>query len=163
MIPFVPLTSYPVIYIMATAGYSGTPLFKKLGINPEMKILLLNEPPDYFDLIKTNISDQLCSKNETPDLVHLFVTNNKTFEAEMKKLQPTRKKNPAIIIWVSWYKKSALRQAHGQLSSDVTEDIIRNYALKNDLVDVKVCAVSDVWSGLKLVVPLAKRTMIKPN
>ena len=79
----------------------------------------------------------------------------------MKKLQPICKKNPAIIIWVSWYKKSALRQAQGKLSSDVTEDTIRNYALKNDLVDVKVCAVSDVWSGLKLVVPLAKRTKSK--
>ena len=148
---------------MATAGYSGTPLFKKLGINPEMKILLLNEPPDYFVLIKTNISDQLCSKNETPDLVHLFVTNNKTFEAEMKKMQPISKKNPAIIIWVSWYKKSALRQAQVKLSSDVTEDTIRNYALQNDLVDVKVCAVSEIWSGLKLVVPLAKRIKSKKN
>ncbi len=148
---------------MATAGYSGIPLFKKLGINTEMKILLLNEPADYFDLMKTNISYQLCSKIETPDLVHLFVTKNKTFEAEMKKLQPICKKISAIIIWVSWYKKRALRQAQGKLSSDITEDTIRNYALKNDLVDVKVCAVSDVWSGLKLVVPLAKRTKIKTN
>ena len=119
---------------MATAGYSGTPLLNKLGIKPGIKILLLNEPADYFELLEVNISDQLCSKNETPDLVHLFVTNNKTFEAEMKKLQPICKKNSAIIIWVSWYKKSALRHfgklsAQGKLSSDVTEDTIRNYAL----------------------------------
>jgi len=52
---------------------------------------------------------------------------------------------------VSWYKKSA------GIATDITEDTIRNYALKNDLVDVKVCAVSDIWSGLKLVVPLSKR------
>jgi hypothetical protein len=136
---------------MATAGYSGTPLLKKLGIKPEMKILLVNEPLDYYDLLEVNISDQLCQKNETPDLVHLFVLNNKVFEAEIKKLQPFCKKNPAISIWVSWYKKSA------KIPTDITEDIIRNYALKNDLVDVKVCAVSDIWSGLKLVVPLAKR------
>ena len=153
---------------MATASYSGTPLLTKLGIKPELNILLINEPADYFELLEVNISDQLCSKNETPDLVHLFVTNNKTFEAEMKKLQPICKKNPAIIIWVSWYKKSALRHfdklsAQGKLSSDVTEDTIRNYALKNDLVDVKVCAVSDVWRGLKLVVPLAKRNKSKTN
>ena len=148
---------------MATAGYSGTPLLNKLGIKPGIKILLLNEPADYFELLKVNISDQLCSKNETPDLVHLFVTNNKTFEAEMKKMQPISKKNPAIIIWVSWYKKSALRQAQVKLSSDVTEDTIRNYALQNDLVDVKVCAVSEIWSGLKLVVPLAKRIKSKKN
>ena len=101
--------------------------------------------------LEANISDQLCKKNETPDLVHLFVKNNKEFEAEMKKLKPVCKKNPAITIWVSWYKKSA------KIPTDITEDTIRNYALKNDLVDVKVCAVSDIWSGLKLVVPLAKR------
>ena len=148
---------------MATTGYSETPLLNKLGIKPEMKILLLNEPTDYFNLLEINISAQLCRKNETPDLVHLFVANNKNFETEMKKLKPVCKKNPAIIIWVSWYKKSALRQAQGKLSSDVTEDTIRNYALKNDLVDVKVCAVSDVWSGLKLVVPLAKRIKSKKN
>ncbi|HSU29321.1 MAG TPA: hypothetical protein VLJ68_13130, partial [Chitinophagaceae bacterium] len=61
------------------------------------------------------------------------------------------KSNPQIVVWVSWYKKSA------GIPTDITEDVIRNYALKNDLVDVKVCAVSDIWSGLKLVVPLAKR------
>ena len=55
------------------------------------------------------------------------------------------------MIWISWYKKSA------KIPTDITEDIIRNYALKNGLVDVKVCAVSDVWSGLKLVVPLKLR------
>ena len=67
---------------MAIAGYSGTPLLKKLGIKPGMKILLMNEPPDYFELLEINISDQLCTKNETPDLVHLFVINNKVFEAK---------------------------------------------------------------------------------
>ena len=55
------------------------------------------------------------------------------------------------MIWVSWYKKSS------DIPTDITEDVIRNFALKNDLVDVKVCAVSDIWSGLKLVVPLRKR------
>jgi hypothetical protein len=139
---------------MATAGYSGTPLFKKLGIKPEMKVLLLNEPANYPDLLKANISAQLCKKNEAPDLVHLFVINNKVFEAAMRKLQPVYQKNPAISIWVSWYKKSA------NIPTDITEDTIRNYALKNGLVDVKVCAVSDIWSGLKLVVPLLKRPKI---
>jgi len=136
---------------MAAAGYSGTPLLKKLGIKPGMRILLLNEPKDYFDLLEANITDQLCTKKETPDLVHLFVVENKVFEAEIKKLQSYCKKNPAITIWVSWYKKRA------KISTDITEDTIRDYALKNNLVDVKVCAVSEVWSGLKLVVPLAKR------
>jgi hypothetical protein len=133
------------------AGYSGNPLLKKLGIKPEMKVLLINQPNDYYDLLETNISNQLCKKNEVPDLVHLFVKTSKEFETEMKKLQAVYKKNSAITIWVSWYKKSA------KISTDVTEDVIRNYALKNGLVDIKVCAVSDIWSGLKLVVPLNKR------
>ena len=132
-----------------SAGYSGTPLLKKLGIKEEMKILLIGEPKDYYNLLDADIASQLCKRNETPDLVHLFVKTNKEFEAEIKKLKKNIK--PTTIIWVSWYKKSA------GIPTDITEDVIRNYALKNDLVDVKVCAVSDVWSGLKLVVPLAKR------
>jgi len=136
---------------MAQAGYSGTPLLKKLGIKPEMKILVINKPDDYYELLEANTSDQLCRKNETPDFVHLFVKNTKEFETEMKKLKPVYKQNPMITIWVSWYKKAA------KIETDITEDVIRNYALKNDLVDVKVCAVSELWSGLKLVVPVAKR------
>jgi hypothetical protein len=142
---------------VATAGYSGTPLIKKLGIKPETKLLLINEPDDYYELLQVAVKDQLCKKNETPDLIHLFVKNNKEFETEMKKLQAIIKKNTSITIWVSWYKKSALRQTQGKLSSDITEDTIRNYALKNGLVDVKVCAVSEIWSGLKLVVPVKDR------
>ena len=134
---------------MGTTGYSGTPLIKKLGINPEMKLLIINKPDDYYTLLEVDISDQSIKKNEIPDLVHLFVKNVKEFETEMKKLKVFCKLNPNIIIWVSWYKKAA------KIPTDITEDTIRNYALKNDLVDVKVCAVSDIWSGLKLVVPVA--------
>ena len=136
---------------MAIAGYSGTPLLKKLGIKAEMKVLIINKPDDYYELLEADINDQSSKKNETPDLVHLFVKNVKEFEAEMKKLKSFCKQNPTITIWVSWYKKTA------KIQTDITEDTIRNYALKNDLVDVKVCAVSDIWSGLKLVVPVVKR------
>ncbi len=135
---------------MAT-GYSGTPLINKLGIKPGMKLLLLNQPANYDDLLEKNIGNQLVKKNNIPDMVHLFVKSNKELEKEMLKLRSIINKNPAITIWVSWYKKAA------KIPTDVTEDVIRNYALKNDLVDVKVCAVSDIWSGLKLVVPLKKR------
>ena len=69
----------------------------------------------------------------------------------MKALVPVIKKNYSLVIWVSWYKKSS------GIKTDLTEDVIRDYALKNSLVDVKVCAVSEIWSGLKLVVPLSKR------
>lgn len=132
-------------------GYSGTPLVKKLGIKPGMKIALGNAPAAYAGWLETDISSQLCKKNELPDIVHLFVKTNAELEQEMKKWKPVCKKNPKITIWVSWYKKNS------GIPTDLTEDVIRSYALKNDLVDVKVCAVSDEWSGLKLVVPVAKR------
>ena len=136
---------------MATVGYSGTPLLKKLGIKPGMKVLIINKPDNYYKLLEADINDQSCKKNEAPDLIHLFVKSVKEFEAEMKKLKSYCKQNPTISIWVSWYKKAA------KIPTDITEDTIRNYALRNDLVDVKVCAVSDLWSGLKLVVPIDKR------
>jgi len=136
---------------MTIAGYSGTALIKKLGIKPEMKVLIINKPDEYYKLLEVDISDQSCKRNEIPDFIHLFVKSVREFESEMKALKSVYKKNSTVIIWVSWYKKAA------KIPTDITEDIIRNYALKNDLVDVKVCAVSDVWSGLKLVVPVAKR------
>jgi hypothetical protein len=134
---------------MSTAGYSGTPLLKKLGIKDDMRILLIHEPENYSRLLEKDISEQFCKKNEQPDFVHLFAKTKKDFETAMRKLKPFIK--PTTSIWISWYKKSA------GIPTDITEDIIRNYALQNDLVDIKVCAVSDIWSGLKLVVPVAKR------
>ena len=136
---------------MATAGYSNTPLPKKLGIKTEAKILLINQPDNYFELTDQSIKKQLCKQKEIPDIIHLFVRSAKEFDSEMKKIRTYINKNSSIIIWVSWYKKSA------KIPTDVTEDVIRNYALMNGLVDIKVCAVSDIWSGLKLVVPVAKR------
>jgi len=136
---------------MPTPGYSGTPLLKKLGITPAMKVQLINAPEQYFDWLQTDLSSQLITSKETPDFIHAFVTTEQQFETIMKKLKPVYKANPQIIIWISWYKKSS------GIATNVTEDTIRNYALQNDLVDVKVCAVSDQWSGLKLMVPKAKR------
>jgi hypothetical protein len=95
---------------------------KKRTVKPGMKVLLLNEPANYADLLEANISTQLSKKNEAPDLLHLFVINNKAFEAAMKTLQVFYQKNPSTSIWVSWYKKSA----------DITEDTIRNFASKTD-------------------------------
>ena len=136
---------------MPNAGYSGTPLIKKLGIKDDMKVLLMNAPGNYFELIEKNISHQFINKNEVPDFVHLFVKSKKEFEKQMNKLFTLCKKNHSIIIWVSWYKKSA------GIATDITENEIRNYGLQNNLVDIKVCAVSEHWSGLKFVVPLIKR------
>lgn len=131
---------------------------KKLGIAPGMKLLLINEPANYFSLLAegTGIAEEVLKaqqvkKGNQAALVHLFVVSVKEMEQAMKKLAPLYQANPSLIIWVSWYKKSA------KIPTDVTEDTIRNYALANGLVDVKVCAVSEAWSALKLVVPLAKR------
>ena len=136
---------------MTAAGYSGTPLLKKLGIKPGHKLVLINQPGNYFELLEADVTDQLCNKNEVPDLIHLFTVTKKEFESEMERLEPVIEKNKKIVIWVSWYKKSS------GMATDITEDTIRNFALKNNLVDVKVCAVSDIWSGLKLLVPLRSR------
>ena len=138
---------------MALAGYSGKPLATKLGITAATRILLVNAPPDYSSLLEMDISTLLCRKNEVPGLVHLFAVNNKSFEKGMAALAPVWNKNTSVVIWVSWYKKSS------GMASDITEDIIRKYALLHGLVDVKVCAVNDLWSALKLVVPVAKRSI----
>ncbi len=132
-------------------GYSGTPLIDKLGIKPGMRILLIHPPAEYFDWLQTPIHDQICTASEIPDLVHLFVKSNKEFIAAMKKIERIINKNRATTVWVSWYKKSA------GIPTDLTEDVIRQYAIQHNLVDVKVCAVTETWSGLKLVVPLKKR------
>lgn len=136
---------------MATAGYSGTPLLKKLGIKESMKVQLVQAPDDYLQILQQDIRHQLTNGNPAPDLVHLFASSFREFEPAMKKLRPAIKANPNIVIWVSWYKKSA------GIPTDLTEDVIRNWALQNNLVDVKVCAVTELWSGLKLVVPVSKR------
>jgi hypothetical protein len=136
---------------MANTGYSGTPLIKKLGIKPEMKILVINKPEGYFEWLGENISDQFITKNDTPDIIHLFAKNMVVFKKEMVAVLNFCKKNTGAIVWVSWYKKS------GGMVTDISEYMIRDFALQNNLVDVKVCAVSEQWSGLKLVVPVAKR------
>jgi hypothetical protein len=136
---------------MATAGYSGTPLLKKLGITPFMKVLLIDAPDNYPSLLETDISSRFCTAKDSPDFIHLFTKTYNDFKKEMQQLKSLIKKNTSVIIWVSWYKKAA------KIPTDITEDSIRAYALANDLVDVKVCAVSEIWSGLKLVVPVAKR------
>jgi hypothetical protein len=136
---------------MATAGYSATPLLKKLGLKQGLRIRLIHPPDDYFQWLDTDLSAQLCFSGELPDWVHLFAASRQIFEKGMQPLKAVCQKNPQLVIWVSWYKKSS------GVPTDLTEDIIRGYALQNGLVDIKVCAVSAQWSGLKLVVPLNLR------
>ncbi len=129
------------------AGYSGTPLAKKLGVKPGTKLFLIGAPKDYPVWLGTLPKDAAFVAKPPKDgcaLVHLFVES----EAALKRDLPKARKAIAAdgMIWVSWYKKAA------KIPTDVTEDGVRNLALATDLVDVKVCAVTDMWSGLKLVV-----------
>jgi len=129
------------------AGYSGTALSKKLGIKPGATVFAIAAPKDYATLLAP-LAENASLTTKLPkagaDIVHLFVDSL----AALKKNLPIARKAMKIdgAIWVSWYKKSA------KIPTDVSEDDIRKLALQGDLVDVKVCAVSDVWSGLKLVV-----------
>lgn len=131
------------------AGYSGTPLVKKLGIKPGTKIKVVNAPDDYWDWISPIPEAAMVSEKGLLDFVHLFVTSQKKYETEVLKLRA--KLNPDGMIWISWPKKSS------KVQTDLDENIIRDFALKNKLVDVKVCAVNEVWSGLKLVIPVKFR------
>ncbi len=129
------------------AGYSGTPLAQKLGIKPGNAIVTMNAPADYAGLVAPLPKDAtIAAKPPKGDalFVHLFVASAADLERDLPRARKAIAPNG--MIWVSWYKKAA------KIPTDVTEDTIRNLALKGDLVDVKVCAVSDIWSGLKLVV-----------
>ena len=128
------------------AGYSGTPLPSKLGIRAGFAVVVKGAPPDYLKLLEplpegVTFVSRISS---TTDLVHVFSARR----AELTKLlRACRSKlPPTAALWVSWPKKSA------KVPTDITEDTIRELALPLGFVDVKVCAVTEVWSGLKLVV-----------
>ncbi|MBN9299051.1 MAG: hypothetical protein J0I41_18775 [Filimonas sp.] len=124
-------------------GYSTTPLIKKLGILPSSKVLLVNAPDTYADWLEIDIAAQLTQKPTSADFIHFFTTSSHELKKVFKKLVQTV--NPGTVIWISWYKKSSGK------ATDVTEDRIREVVLPTGWVDVKVCAVSDEWSGLKIV------------
>ncbi|MEO7312423.1 MAG: DUF3052 family protein [Chitinophagaceae bacterium] len=114
-----------------------------------MKLLLVQQPEPYYDWMGNDLSGQLCGKNDLADFIHVFIVSAKEMLPTL--LAAKKRMHDKTIIWYSWYKKSA------GMNTDVHEDVIRNTALQNGLVDVKVCAVTQQWSGLKLVVPLANR------
>ena len=130
---------------LIVAGYSETPLAKKLGISEGLKLFTIAAPAEYRDwLAPLPRGISFVARAENCDLVHLFVTSLKELDRDLPRARRAIK--PDGTIWVSWYKKSS------RIASDVTEDAVRTRALRTDLVDVKVCAVTDIWSGLKLVV-----------
>jgi len=133
------------------AGYSGTPLAKKLGIKPGFNIKLINQPAYYFDLFADLPEDLVFDADDAikKDFVHFFTKDEDDYITRLPLLSQQIKSNG--MIWVSWPKKSS------KVATNVTEDLIRSFALQIGLVDIKVCAVDEIWSGLKLVIPLNKR------
>lgn len=131
---------------MSTAGYSGTPLAKKLNLRDGMRV--------WFDAMPASVADEIdeyaldlrfvADPAEGIDAAHVFVTECAVLEAHLTALR--QQIAPDGQIWVSWPKKTA------KVPTDITEDTIREVCLPIGLVDTKVCAVDEVWSGLKLVI-----------
>ena len=127
-------------------GYSGTPLAKKLGITEGSCVVTMHAPNDYEQLLAPVPAGAKFGKRvtESTDIVHVFATQRSLLETDLIVLLKTIKANGSV--WVSWPKKAS------KVPTDITENIIREVCLALGFVDVKICAVSDIWSGLKLVI-----------
>ncbi len=139
------------------AGYSGTPLAKKLGMKAGQVVGFVALPEALAGLVEAEAfgavdrareADEL-GPTEAHDLIVAFYTSAHSMEAALGCLKAAIK--PAGMVWIAWPKKAA------KVATDITEDVIRRHALARGLVDVKVCAISEIWSGLKLVIPLRSR------
>jgi hypothetical protein len=129
-----------------TAGYSGTPLAKKLGIKESFSVAVVNAPANFEELLQPlpeNVTLSYSTKPET-DIIHFFTNSRDELFRGLAEYKHLIKQDG--IIWVSWYKKAA------KLPTEITEDTVREAALPIGLVDVKVCAIDEKWSGLKLVI-----------
>ena len=127
-------------------GYSGTPLLKKLGIKPGYKVLIVNEPDHYLEILGSLPEQAQVVKVDYPkpvDFIHVFCRD----EEELNNSFPPLKEKLAKhgMLWVSWIKKSS------KLDTDITGNEVRSLGLQIGLVDVKVCAVDEDWSGLKFM------------
>jgi hypothetical protein len=133
-----------------TAGYSGTPLGKKLSLKPGLRVWFDAMPDSVLKEINMPELVQLTAPEPGIDAAHIFVTERADMEAKLAMLRPLLQ--PAGFIWVSWPKKAS------KVQTDITEDTIRAVILPStDMVDVKVCAIDAVWSGLKLMIRKDRR------
>ena len=132
-------------------GYSGTSLAKKLGLKSQLKLLMVNAPEEYASWLgELPAGVKLVSKAKPPiEAAHVFTTESAFLDATLSRLRNELKQDG--FVWVSWPKKSS------KVTTDITEDTIREIAIPLGFVDVKVCAVSEVWSGLKLVIRKSER------
>lgn len=131
---------------MASAGYSGTPLARKLSLKDGQRAWFENMPASVrAEIGEGGLALDLIDAPAAPiDAAHVFVTGRAALEDAIRRLLPLLA--PAGQLWVSWPKRAS------KVPTDITEDVIREIALPAGLVDVKVCAVDDIWSGLKLVI-----------
>ncbi len=131
---------------MNSAGYSGTPLAKKLGIKANFRVVLEDAPAGYEEFLAPLPEGTLFEKrvSDQTDLIQLFVTKKAVLERRLRQYWAVGK--PEVMVWISWPKKAS------GVATDVTEDTIREVGLPLGFVDIKVCAVDATWSGLKLVV-----------
>jgi hypothetical protein len=134
-----------------TSGYSGTPLAKKLGLKPGMRAWWLGLPDSVSSEIVRDAPpiERLESPEPPVEFAHIFVRHAAALGCELRMLLPLIARDG--MIWVSWPKKPS------KVPTDITEDVIREIALPLHLVDVKVCAVDETWSGLKLVIRRERR------
>lgn len=127
------------------AGYSGTPLAQKLGIKPGSAIFVVAAPGHYDELLAPLPEGvKRVRKIDAADVAHFFETSRARMEKDLRAAASNMQQDAAI--WISWPKKAA------KVATDITEDTVREVALPLGLVDIKVCAVDETWSGLKLVI-----------
>jgi hypothetical protein len=126
-------------------GYSGTPLPKKLGIKDGIHFILIDAPQDVTDELKPSLQKCTSPKDgKTPiDFAMLFTKSAASLRKEFAKI--AKQLSPSGMLWISWPKKAS------GVETDLNENIVREIGLAAGLVDIKVCAVTDVWSGLKFV------------
>jgi hypothetical protein len=138
-------------------GYSGTPLPKKLGIKDDFRVALLHMPED----VKSELQDTLAKcrfhkiTSKNPDFIVLFAKSRAALERDM--FPAAQALAPAGMLWIAWPKKTS------GVATDLDENVVRQSGLAAGLVDIKVCAITDVWSGLKFVIPVKNRQRAYPR
>ncbi len=138
---------------MATSGYSGTPLAKKLGIKENVVLQVYNSPKNYLEFFHEFPNDVIISNSqqekESVDFIHIFATTEKELSEAFIQAKPTLKKSGSL--WISWPKKSS------KIETEIDKFYVMKYGLDNGLVDVKVAAVDSDWSGHKFVYRIKDR------
>jgi hypothetical protein len=137
------------------AGYSGTPLIKKLGIKDNFKVAFVNAPENFVAQLElpAAVNVKRISQSKALDFIQVFVTRQTVLTTAFAQYPPKMKSNG--MLWISWPKKSS------GVQTDLNENIVRDIGLAVGLVDVKVCAVDEVWSGLKFVYRLKDRPKLE--